>query len=133
MIDDRGYVWRIVRGHPRANRDGYVAEHRLIVEQAIGRFLAPRHPVHHVDNNPANNKNCNLVACEDQAYHKLLHQREAALIACGNANALHCDLCHSFERQEEIRAYSYRKGRGRYGRHLSCNRDYVRRYAESRK
>ena len=47
MISNRGYVWIIVKDHPRANRDGYVAEHRLVVERAIGRYLEPAHPVPH--------------------------------------------------------------------------------------
>ncbi len=127
IIGKRGYIWIISKGHPRANRDGYVSEHVLIAEKAMGRFLELKHPVHHFDINPANNANRNLVVCEDQAYHKLLHQRQSAMAACGNPDALQCDICHKFERQAEIRVYSYR-GPGRYGRHLSCNRAHARKY-----
>lgn len=125
MIGKRGYIWVIRKGHPRANRDGYVSEHVLIAERAINRFLEAHHPIHHVDRNPANNSNANLVICEDQAYHKLLHQRQSALDACGNPNAMRCDICHTYDRQEEIRTYSYGRGPGHYGRHLSCNRAHV--------
>lgn len=130
MLDKRGYVLVMAKEHPRANRDGYVWEHVLVVERALGKYIPTESIVHHVDENPGNNAPTNLVVCPDQAYHKLLHQRATALSACGDASALKCDLCHSFERQDEIRAYSYRKGKGRYGRHLSCNRAYVRRYSE---
>ena len=133
MIGKRGYILTMAKGHPRATRDGYVSEHVLVAEKAIGRLLESNHPIHHVDGDTANNCNDNLVICENQAYHKLLHQRQTALRECGDANALRCDICHSFERQEEIRYYSYGKGPGRYGRHLSCNRDYVRRYAERKR
>jgi len=131
MLDKRGYVLALSKGHPRANRDSYVWEHVLVVERAIGKFLPATAIVHHADGNPSNNDPCNLVVCPDQAYHKLIHQRDAALEACGNASALKCDICHSYERQEEIREYSYRKGIGRYGRHLSCNRAHAKRYARS--
>lgn len=127
MLDKRGYVLAMAKGHPRANRDGYVWEHVLVAERALGRHVASECPVHHADGNPANNDPHNLVVCPDQRYHKLLHQRASALAACGDASALKCDLCHSYDRQEEIRAYSYRKGVGRYGRHLSCNRAHARR------
>jgi len=133
IIGKRGYIWVIRKGHPRANRDGYVSEHVLIAESAIGRHLETTHPIHHFDKNPANNANANLVVCEDQAYHKLLHQRQSALEACGDANALSCHLCLSYEHQEEIRIYAYRrtgrKAPTRYARHLSCNRAHVRKYA----
>lgn len=125
MLDKRGYILAMAKGHPRANRDGYVREHVLVVEQALGRYLPVGIIVHHADGNPANNVSANLVVCPDQAYHKLLHQRASALDACGNASALKCDICHSYERQDEMRAYSYRKGIGRYGRHLSCNRSHA--------
>lgn len=133
MIGKRGYILAMAKGHPRANRYGYVSEHVLVAERAIGKFLDSCHPIHHVDGATSNNANGNLVICEDQAYHKLLHQRQAALVACGNASALRCDICHSYDRQEEIRTYSYGRGPGHYGRHLSCNRQHVRRYVESRK
>lgn len=79
--------------HPFANRDGYVMTHRLIAEKALGRYLDPRNVVHHVDRNPINNANSNLVICEDQAYHALLHRRMRAYEACGNPNARKCWIC----------------------------------------
>jgi hypothetical protein len=129
MLDKRGYVLAMAKGHPRANRDGYVWEHVLVVERALGRYLPSNCLVHHVDEDPGNNEPSNLVVCPSQAYHKLLHQRATALDACGDASALKCNICHSYDRQHEMRQYSYNKGIGRYGRHLICNRAHVRKYA----
>ena len=61
--------------HPNAQR-GYVREHVLIVERALGKVLAPKHPVHHFDGDKHNNSNKNLVVCEDQSYHMLLERRQ---------------------------------------------------------
>lgn len=132
MLGKRGYVLTLAKGHPRANRDGYVPEHILVAERALGKHVPLGCPVHHVDGDPANNTPSNLVVCQDQGYHKLLHQRATALKACGDASALKCDICHRHDRQNEIRVYSYRKGVGRYGRHLSCNRAHVAKHARSR-
>jgi hypothetical protein len=84
MIGKRGYILRMSKGHPRANRDGYVPEHILVAEKAIGHFITEGHPVHHMDRVVTNNVNRNLVVCENQAYHKLLHQRQRAMEACGD-------------------------------------------------
>lgn len=48
--------------HPHRNRLGYVPQHRLVIEQALGCHLLPSdiEVVHHEDQNPANNQLANL-------------------------------------------------------------------------
>ena len=56
-----GYVMRLVTEHPFATSRGYVPEHRLVMEERLGRFLAPRiELVHHIDQNRSNNDVSNL-------------------------------------------------------------------------
>jgi HNH endonuclease len=72
------YVWVLARNHPRASV-GYVMEHTLVAERALGHYLPTGAVVHHVDGNKWNNTPTNLVICQDQAYHVLLHKRQRAL------------------------------------------------------
>lgn len=61
-------------------------EARQIVGRALGKSLPLSAAVHHVNGDQNDNGNSNLVACEDKTYHKLLHTRTEALIACGNVH-----------------------------------------------
>lgn len=115
-VASSGYVTIYAPDHPRSDVSGVVYEHVLIAERALRRPLARKHPVHHVDENKANNENGNLVLCENNAYHRLLHQRQRALYACGDANALRCHLCGRYDHQEDIRRY----GAPRRPYHQSC-------------
>lgn len=61
-IDDGGYVkvWA-PRGHPAATGNGgYIAEHRLVMEQALGRRLERGQTVHHINGDKQDNRIGNL-------------------------------------------------------------------------
>lgn len=119
LLGDR-YVLIRNPGHARA-QSGYVYEHVLVAEQALGRPLSGKHPVHHVDENGMNNAGSNLVVCENGAYHKLLHKRKRAFEACGDPNAVFCYVCHGYDRQSEMHMYVTRTG-NRIGNHRECRR-----------
>lgn len=48
ILDGNGYVRvKAPDGHPFATKAGYIQEHRLVVEEHLGRYLRPDESVHH--------------------------------------------------------------------------------------
>lgn len=88
-----GYIWLFAPDHPRTDAKGYVPEHTLVAEKALGHFLPVGAIVHHVNRYRQENQNDNLVVCSDAAYHQLLHLRQRAFDATGNPNMRRCVLC----------------------------------------
>lgn len=80
-INSLGYRLILVPGHPRSNVNGYVREHIYIAEKALGKPLPPGAVIHHVNETKADNGPGNLVICQDEAYHRLLHKRMRAIKA----------------------------------------------------
>ena len=78
IVNPQGYIMEYCPGHPLQNFWGWVAQHRLIGEDIIGRPLIQSSDlriaecVHHVDHNRLNNSKDNLIvlnALEHQRYH----------------------------------------------------------------
>lgn len=92
-----GYVRVRAPDHPRADPNGYVLEHIVVAEQALGKALPPGAEVHHVSGDRGNNHPQNLVICQDHAYHMLLHARQAARDACGHAAWRKCWACKEWD------------------------------------
>lgn len=67
------------REHPNASRHGYVAEHRLVAERELGRYLRKGEVVHHINMKKDDNRPENLVVCANNTEHFLAH---GSLNAC---------------------------------------------------
>lgn len=57
---------------PHATKKGYVAEHMLVAEKTIGRFLRDDEVVHHINENKLDNTPENLLVLT-QSEHIRLH------------------------------------------------------------
>ena len=76
LSDPDGYILVRQPNHPHANSAGYVREHRLVMEDVLGRFLSPTEVVHHKNRDRADNRVENLQLCADKAEHTRIHLDE---------------------------------------------------------
>lgn len=72
IITHNGYkMVKAPKGHKRADCKGYIREHRLAMEQHIGRMLNKDEIVHHKDGDKLNNsiENLEIMTLSDHAAH----------------------------------------------------------------
>lgn len=105
ILRSDGYIHIWNPSHPRANSKGYVAEHILIAEKTLGKFLPDRAVIHHANRIKSDNRKENLVICENNAYHKLLHRRIRAFWACGNPSWRKCTTCGEYDDLKNLNDY----------------------------
>ena len=93
-----GKVWMRGNGYlvTYVNKEE-IQVHTLIAETALGKKLPKGAAVHHVNEVKTDNKNRNLVICQDASYHRLLHLRQRALNECGNVNYSRCQFCNEWD------------------------------------
>lgn len=122
FVDTEGYIKFRCPNHPRANSNGYVYEHILIVEAAIGEYVNRPIVIHHVNGNRADNRLINLVLCLNNKQHKMLHQQQRALEVCGNPDWLRCPYCKEWDDPKRMYVHPGRDA----GYHRSCKNKYQR-------
>jgi len=70
-----GYIQLRRPLHPFCNKDGYIYEHRVIMELYLGRYLKSNEVVHHINDNREDNRIENLKLLSDNKEHFVLHMR----------------------------------------------------------
>lgn len=70
----RGYIKRMQKDHPFGDRYGYVLEHRLVMEEHIGRYLESKEVVHHINGVRDDNRIGNLKLMSSRKEHPPFHE-----------------------------------------------------------
>jgi len=122
MLRGMWYVWK--PGHSKATSRGFVPEHVLLAEFALGHPLPRGVDIHHADGDRSNNIG-NLVICQNREYHALLHVRMRALQSCGRPSWRKCPFCKKYDSQENLVP---RKDSPTSMVHLACRRLHSRDY-----
>lgn len=94
IVSKGDYNYAVVPDHPYATKNGYVLEHRIVVENQIGRLLTPEEIVHHDNEQKKDNVPSNLIITT-QAKHAKHHLATGRTIV-----RLKCPWCSNiFERE----------------------------------
>lgn len=73
-VTGSGYIYIYSPKHPNKNNDGYVLEHRLVMENYLGRILTRKEVVHHNNNDVSDNRIENLTLYESHSKHMIDHR-----------------------------------------------------------
>ena len=120
-----GAIQTVAHGNPRADVRGRMYEHVLVAERALGHALPAGAVVHHQNRDRTDNRPENLVVCESQAYHLLVHRRLRAYRACGHADWFRCHYCKQWDAPTNLYV-NLRQHQGPDARHRACHARAVR-------
>lgn len=97
-----------------------IREHRLLAEVALGKPISSDHPVHHFG---ARFNGGELVICEDDNYHALLHVRNRARMETGDPHKRMCNYCNRWDdiSNMELRIYFDSSTNARHSRYYHAN------------
>lgn len=112
--------------HPNAQQSGCVFEHILVAERALGHVLPRGAIVHHVNENPLDNRPSNLAILPSRGYHMALHARLRVLKAGGHPHRDQiCSRCKGIKPKTEFPAIPRDRERSSVWCR-ACNREHYR-------
>ena len=73
FIDNNGYALIYHLNHPLVKTNGYIFEHRLVIERKLGRYLLPEEKCHHLGAKD-DNRLMMLMAFSSNSAHRRFHK-----------------------------------------------------------
>lgn len=114
-----GYVMLYMPKHPSADKKGYVAEHRFVIEQSLGVTLNRSSVVHHINGNRSDNRLENLQLTNGIA-HANIHKIWSYKRLFVPHKCQHCD------NDAAVRLYTDKKGRKFRYYNKNCREHFAR-------
>lgn len=119
-------------GHRPVSRyrwEGKQWQHRQIAELVLGKALPKGAQIHHVNGIKTDNRHCNLVICQDGAYHRLLHVRTKIIKCGGNPNTdSWCSRCRKPKLRSEFHVRKGQSGHKKAGSLTTACKACAKRY-----
>lgn len=122
-IDTYGYIRIKVWSHPYHDKQGYVCEHRLVVEEKLKRYLLPTEVVHHKNGNKQNNRIENLEVLSTSE-HRTKHNLE---------NNPFIGRKHSLETKQRMSEIAKKNGNGKWNIGRPRSAETIRKILETKR
>jgi len=74
LVDGYWYIYSPT--HPNKTKDGYICEHRLVMESHLGRYLLSTEIVHHINGMRDDNRIENLMLYSSNGEHTKIHKKK---------------------------------------------------------
>ncbi len=106
IISKGDYNYAYVPEHPNATGVGYVLEHRIIMENKLGRLLTRKEVVHHLNEIKKDNRPENLELKASRSIHAIEH----GLDSPKNIIKLKCPNCKIIFNREKVQSHLVKGG-----------------------
>jgi len=109
-VEINGYISLRAERHPKAiSRGFYVYQHRLVMEKHLGRYLHEGEVVHHINNNPHDNRLENLQLFVSNAEHIRHHLQKYRKVSVLHEPVKIGEIVSKIDKGGQFRKYQIRR------------------------